>query len=47
MSGAVANEGLCNGYPAGTYTSEGFALGGACRAAIYSQPFRLPAAGGR
>jgi len=38
----ATNEMYCNGYPAGNYVTSGFAIGGACRAAIYSAPFRRP-----
>ena len=44
-SGMMTNE-ACNGYPAGVYMSDGFALGGTCRVAIYTHPFRQVNTGG-
>ena len=31
---------FCNGYPAGVFSSDGLALGGTCRVAVYSHPFK-------
>ena len=31
---------FCNGYPAGVFSSDGLALGGTCRVAVYPHPFK-------